>query len=83
MDKKPLKLSGNMVTIQCDKVGVQVTGLNTDSITYQEAVEKFTNYMMTDRLCKRDVWDYSTILAILFDKPKEQTLQDLFDAQRS
>lgn len=53
-----------------------------ETLTYQEALKKITDYMITDTLQKRDVFDYSTILSLLFDKPKEQTLLDLFEAQK-
>jgi hypothetical protein len=51
-----------------------------NGLTYEEAVKKITEYRATN--CCHDVFTYSTMLAILFDMPKEKTLNDLFDAQK-
>lgn len=52
-----------------------------EAVTYTEAVEKITTYVAVYR-GQLDLFAYSTVLAIIYEKSKEQTLSDLMDAQK-
>jgi hypothetical protein len=52
-----------------------------EAVTYTEAVEKITAYVAVHR-GGLDMFAYSTVLAIIYQKSKEQTLNDLFEASK-
>ncbi len=57
-----------------------------DAITYGQAVKKISNYRKAGgKIGKMDLFDYSSILAVLFNTTKEETLDALstaFEAQK-
>jgi hypothetical protein len=52
-----------------------------EAVTYTEAVEQITAYVSLHR-GGLDMFAYSTVLAIIYQKTKEQTLDDLFEASK-
>jgi len=52
-----------------------------EAVTYTEAIEKIVTYVAVYR-GQLDLFAYSTVLAITYEKSKEQTLNDLMDAQK-
>lgn len=55
-----------------------------DSLTYGQAVKKITEYRKAGgKIGKMDLFDYSSILALLFNTTKEETLDALSAAYKA
>lgn len=78
METKTLKLSGTMVNPYEEKIP------SIDGLKYSDAVETITTYRKAGgKIGKMDLFNYSSILALLFKVPKEQTMDDLTTAWKN